>query len=133
MAKFPDIKLTITTEDVEWLKAELAVALAECERLRNQLDGQAHTIKKHRATWMVILKDRRGWREAARVERERHIVWEERFEEERKRAEAWRACADRLAAHLQDDDYHGPTGTENCYHCPVCAALEEYKSLKGQP
>lgn len=61
-------------------------ALGEVERLGVKLDGQERSIAKHRATWRLILRDRRGWREAAKVERARHIVWEQRFEEERRRA-----------------------------------------------
>lgn len=94
----------------------------EIVRLRAQLDGQANTMKKHRATWMAILKDRRGWREAARVERERHLVWEQRFEEERQRASAWKACAVAL--------YESSEATHITQDAGIDAAWQRYRDAR---
>lgn len=79
----------------------LASLCALVEQQQAQLDSQARSITKRAAIRRLILKERKEWKHAAKLERERHLNWEARWEEVRAERDAALAECKRLRNVIQ--------------------------------
>lgn len=87
--------------------AELAQLRYENQSLRYRLASQERTLVNRVTWWRAVNRDRRHWKNLAKIEKERHFNWEARWEEVRADRDFARIIANNLAHNYKETDEYG--------------------------